>query len=289
MASGPRQKNILKLTVALLFLPLAGCTMFRQFELSQVYHPSRTPDHPPETVGRPFEEVWFAASDGTRLRGWFFSAETNSTRAGLAVLFCPGNGGNITSRPGYYRAILETGVNLLTFDYRGYGRSEGRPGEAGTYLDAQAAHGWLRQKGFVATNIIAWGESLGGGIASGLAEREPLGGLVLQCSFTSVPDLGAEIFPWLPVRLLGSIHYDTRARLPRLDCPVLVMHSRTDTTIPFAHAERNFAAAREPKLFWELRGDHNTTLEADRDRYVQGGEKFFQLIETRRACPAPGR
>src|SRR5207247_2423908 len=108
----------------------------------------------------------------------------------LAVLFCHGNAGNISDRLGICRALLATGVNVLLFDYRGYGRSEGRPSEEGTYLDAQAALQWLRQKGFAGTNVVAFGESLGGGIASELALREPVGGLVLQSTFCSITEIG---------------------------------------------------------------------------------------------------
>ena len=141
----------------------------------------------------------------------------------------------------------------------------------------------MKQKGFAGTNILAWGESLGGGIASDLAAREPIGGLILQSSFTSVPDIGADLFPWLPVRSLSTIKYDTRSKLPRVNCPVLVMHSRADTTIPFRHAERNFAAANEPKSLWEVYGDHNDAVDADPQRFVDGFEKFLQLVEAQRA------
>jgi fermentation-respiration switch protein FrsA (DUF1100 family) len=153
--------------------------------------------------------------------------------------------------------LLGTGASVFVFDYRGYGQSEGRPGEEGTYLDAQAAHAWLRQKGFRGEHIIPFGESLGGGVASELALRETVGGLVLQSTFTSIPDIGAELFPWLPVRWISTIKYDTRAKLPRLKVPVLVMHSREDDLIPFHHAEKNFAAANEPKFICELAGPHN--------------------------------
>src|SRR6185295_707516 len=217
-----------------------------------------------DALGRPFEDVHFAASDGVKLHGWFFPANTNSHRADLAVLICHGNGGNISHRLDLCEVMLETGVNVFVFDYRGYGHSEGRPGEEGTYRDAQAACHWLRAKGLAGTNIIAFGESLGGGVISELAVREPLAGLILQSTFTSVPDVGAELFPWLPVRWISTIKYDTRSKLPRLKMPVLVMHSRSDSLISFAHGEKNFAVANEPKMFWELQGDHNDFLEVDR-------------------------
>jgi hypothetical protein len=252
--------------------------MLRWFEHSQVYHPDRVLAATGAELGRPFEDVRFKASDGVELNGWFIPAATNSPRAQLAVLLCHGNAGNISHRIEICKALLATGVNVFIFDYRGYGRSEGRPSEEGTYRDAQAAYQWLQQRQFPGTNIIAFGESLGGGVAAELAAREPVGGLVLQSTFTSIPDMGADLFPWLPVRWLGKIHYDTRSKLPRLNVPVLVMHSPADELIGFRHGQRNFAAANEPKLFWELKGDHNDPL-ADPRHFTSGLEKFIGLIK----------
>ena len=143
-------------------------------------------------------------------------------------------------------------------------------------------------RGFGATNLIAFGESLGGGVAAELALRAPLGGLVLQSAFTSIPDLGAELFPFLPVRWLARIRYDTHAKLPRIHVPLLVLHGRGDTLIGFAHAERNFAAANPPKQFAELAGDHNDFLEAGRSAFVGGFGHFLESFPTRAATTPPG-
>ncbi len=273
-----RVKKARRWLVPLLGLLVIALMLYR-FEHSQVYHPTRDAEYTPDDVGRPAEDLWLKTPDGLRLHAWFFAAEKSSPRARFAMLFCHGNGGNLTSRPGYYRAILETGVNLLTFDYRGYGLSEGEPSEAGTYTDATTAYAWLRARGFAPEHILVWGESLGGGIASHVAATQSVGGLVLQSSFTSIPDIGAEVFPWLPVRLLSRIKYDTHSRLPHLKCPVVVMHSRGDMTIRFHHGERNFAAALPPKALIELEGDHNDPLLANRAAYVSGAEKLVQLAE----------
>lgn len=252
--------------------------MLRWFEHSQVYHPDRVFMASGAELGRPFEDITFKASDGVELNGWFFPANTNSARGHLAVLLCHGNAGNISHRLELCRALLETGVSVFAFDYRGYGRSQGRPGEEGTYRDAQAAHRWLQQRGFSGANIVAFGESLGGGVVSELALRVSLAGLILQSTFTSVTDMGAELFPWLPVRWLGAIKYDTCSKLPRLKVPVLVMHSRTDELVPFRHGQKNFAAANPPKLFWEIKGTHNDPL-LDRKAFLDGLQKFLRQIE----------
>lgn len=273
-----------KRIVTLLAIGLLVFVMLRWFEHSQVFHPDPFLTATGAELGRPFENVSFKAKDGVDLNGWFYPANTNSPRASLAILLCHGNAGNIGYRLDMCQELLETGVAVFVFDYRGYGRSRGRPTEAGTYLDAQAAHQWLQRKGFPPANIIAYGESLGGGVAAELAMRETLGGLILQSTFSSIPDIGAELFPWLPVRLMSSIKYDTCKKLPRLRIPVLIMHSRVDGLIGFHHAQKNFAAAHEPKLFWELNGDHNEPV-SDPKKFTAGIEKFLQLLQTDRGRP----
>ena len=133
------------------------------------------------------------------------------TRPAPVILFFHGNAGNISHRLDLAALLLEAGAGVLLLDYRGYGSSDGKPGEENTYRDAQAAYHWLADKGVPATNIVAYGESLGGGVACELAAREKVGGLVLQSTFTSLTDLGGEIFPWLPVRLISTIKVYIRA------------------------------------------------------------------------------
>ena len=262
--------------------------MLRWFEHSQVYHPSRYLQATAAELGRPVEDVYFRATDTVELNGWFYPANTDSGRGSMAVLVCHGNGGNISHRLDLYAALLSTGVNVFAFDYRGYGRSAGRPSEEGTYLDAQAAWHWLKGKGISGERLIAYGESLGGGVVSELALREQLGGLILQSTFTCLADIGAELFPWLPVRRMARIKYETCTRLPRIYVPVLVMHSRTDELIPFHHGERNLALANEPKLFCEISGCHANPLE-DRARFLEGVNKFLGLVEGRTSFPRDGK
>ena len=250
--------------------------MIRWFEHRQVYAPSRKHEARAADLGLPFEEVLFHAADGVRLHGWFFPAAASSPRRDLVILLLHGNAGNVSHRLQFYETWLGLGVNVFAFDYRGFGLSDGKASEEGTYRDAQAAMAWLRGRGFPEERVIVIGKSLGGGVASELAVRERVGALVLQSTFTSIPDIGAELFPWLPVRWLHSIKYDTLNKLPRIEVPVLIVHSRTDDLIGFRHAERNFSAAREPKMFLETAGDHTNVLEVDRAGYVAGLDNFLR-------------
>ena len=254
--------------------------ILRWFEHSRVYHPTRQLEASGAELGRAFEDIFFKTTDGIELNGWFFPADSGSPRAKMAFLNCHGNGGNISHRLGLYRTLLQTGAAVFTFDYRGYGRSQGRPSEEGTYLDAQAAYHWLRQKGYAGKSVIVYGESLGGGIASELCLREETGGLILQSTFTSLADIGSELYPWLPVRWIGRIKYDTRSKLPRLKIPILVMHSRDDGFIGFRHSEENFAAANEPKFSCELQGAHNDPA-WEAPEFGGAIEKFLTVVENK--------
>jgi pimeloyl-ACP methyl ester carboxylesterase len=248
--------------------------MIRWFEQRQVYAPLRAVETC--ALDWPIEEVQFTARDQCQLHGWFFPAEKGSGRSHLVFLLMHGNAGNVGTRLGFYEAWLGLGVNLFSFDYRGYGRSQGVPSEEGTYQDAEAAHAWLVARGFAPENIVALGKSLGGGVASELALRRPLGGLILQSTFTSIADVGADIFPFLPVRWMNTIKYDTLGKLPRIHIPVLIIHSRGDETVRFRHAERNYAAANQPKMFWEITSGHTDILQTGRAHYLAGLEKYLR-------------
>ena len=235
----------------------------------------------PATTGLGFDALSLATDDGEKLDGWHVPAKTGSGARGLAIIF-HGNAGNISHRLDYLRMFHELGYASLIVDYRGYGRSTGRPSEDGSYVDAAAAWRYGRQVlGYPAGKIALFGESMGGAVAAQLASSQRPAALVLASTFTSVPDLGAEIYPWLPVRLLARIHYDTRKRLPAIACPVLVIHSRSDDIIPFVHGEQLFSTAKPPKQFLEIEGGHNNGFVFDREAWVRQLDAFLRgAIET---------
>lgn len=234
--------------------------------------PSRRVGATPAAVGLGFESLSLATEDGETLAAWFVPA----AGARATVLYLHGNGGNIGHRVEMIGDFNDLGLNLLILDYRGYGESSGRPGEAGSYRDAVAAWRYLTEKrGIPAASIVLFGESMGGAIAAWLAERHQPGAVVLYAAFTSVADIARGYYPLLPVRLLLRLRYDTRAALARLDCPVLILHSSDDELVPFAHAEALYAAVRGAKELVALRGGHNDALSASRDRYRRALEDFL--------------
>lgn len=257
---------------------------FRWFEQRTTYHPTPGWMVTPTALTYPVEPVRFRTTDGVELSAWFIPAPSDGAFRDCVVLISHGNGGNISHRLSLYELLHRLGVHVLAYDYRGFGQSEGSPSERGTYLDAEAALAWLGTRGFSASQVIAHGESLGGGIASELARRHPdLRGLILRSTFTSTVDLGAELFPFLPVRWIARYHYDTRGRLPSIRVPVLILHSHEDTLIPFRHAEANFVAANSPKWLKEIRGDHNDQPDASPGLYADAVREFLNATAASRS------
>ena len=221
-----------------------------------IYFPSRYPDGDWQPRGFPHEDAWFEASDGIQLHGWY--APHEHPRA--VVLFCHGNGGNVAYWADHlYNLHSRAGVSVLLFDYRGYGRSQGSPSEAGLLLDARAARKWLAQRAGVSEReIVVMGRSLGGAVAVDLAAQDGARALVLESTFTSLPDVGAYHYPWLPVRLLMHTRFDSRAKIGYYHGPLLQSHGTGDTIVPYEIGRRLFDAANEPKRFVTIpEGDHN--------------------------------
>lgn len=215
--------------------------------------PTREIVQTPASIGLEFEDLTITTSDEERVHAWFIPNNKSKT----VILVCHGNAGNISHRLDTLRRFHDIGLNVLLFDYRGFGQSTGVPGEQGTYLDAQAAWGYLIDKGFSAEQIVIFGRSLGGGVATELASQQDAAAVILESTFTSVPDRGAELYPWLPVQLLARTHYNNLAKVSRINSPLLVLHSVSDELIPFHHGRQLFQAAKEPKEFYTLNGDHN--------------------------------
>jgi len=258
------------------YLILVGYVMVR--ESSFVYFPDeRAVPEPPTSLALRHEDVAFSASDGTGLTGWIVRATDDSS--GIWLLVCHGNYGNIGAggRPEFYASARDAGLNVFAFDYRGYGKSEGKPSEAGLYDDAQSAYGFLRDAvGVPAGRIVLFGQSLGSGVAIELATRVPAAGVIVEAAYTSVVDRGQELYPFLPVRWIAKNRFASIDKVARVAMPKLFLHSADDELIPIAHGRRLFAAASEPKRFVQVRGAHMEAAYTDRDVYFGAVRDFVR-------------
>jgi fermentation-respiration switch protein FrsA (DUF1100 family) len=231
------------------------------FENQMVYHPSG-PDEwypPPSSI---VQDVELATADGTKIHGWWFPHR----RSQQALLYFHGNAGNLSWRGEAMMLLRERlGVAVLIVDYPGFGKSGGSVGEAGCYAAGDAAYAWLTgSQKIPGDQVIIYGSSLGGGIAVDLASRNPHRALVLVKTFTTMPEVGQEVYPWLPVRWLMRNRFDSLGKLDKCRSPIFVAHGTADQTVPFVHGERLYAAAHEPKQFLAIEGwGHNSALPAE--------------------------
>jgi hypothetical protein len=224
-----------------------------------VFQPTRELVVTPDRFYLPYEDVYINVTDDEKIHGWYFPADNpDSGKNTPVVLFCHGNAGNIAHRLETADFIRSLGADILLFDYRGYGRSDGSPSEDNAYADAEACYRWLREnKGFQPEQIIIFGRSLGGAVAVELVRRVPCRGLIVESSFTSTLDMGRRSFPFLPIKYLLKYKFDSIAKIGAVTCPVIITHSPDDEIVPYEMGRRLFEAAREPKKFIVLSGGHN--------------------------------
>ncbi len=258
------------ITIAVACIILAGFLFI--FQSHYVYYPEPVLSADPDSIGLYFESISFETTDGVKLFGWFVPSES----ARGVILFCHGNAGNISHRLESIQIFHRLGLDVFIFDYRGYGQSEGKPTEHGTYKDAEAAWRYLIEERQVPPKeVIVFGRSLGGAVASWLAQSHTPGALILESTFTSLPDIAAKLYPYLPVKLLLRYKYDTAEYLGKVNCPVLIVHSRDDEIMPFSQGERLFEMAKEPKKFLEITGTHNAGFITSGKRYEEGLNTFI--------------
>jgi len=257
--------------IVIVALMVAFALTIRLLEDKFIYFPYKYPEgfwHP-ERFGLQLEECWFRAADGERLHGWYL--HNDDTEATL--LWCHGNAGNISDRLDNLAKLANLPVSVVVFDYRGYGKSEGSPDEAGIYLDARAAYDYLvLERGVDPEALIVFGRSLGGAVAVDLVMDRRAAGLVLESTFTSAKEMTRAMFGWLPIGLVIKSRFDSRDKIQRVSLPKLFIHGNADQVVPFKLGRRLFEAAPPPKQFYEIDGaGHN-------DTYVVGGKPYFQTL-----------
>ncbi len=227
----------------------------------------------PEMVGVPsdwgfaYEDVWLITADGVRLHGWFLP-NPRRRASPYTLLFLHGNAGNISHRSASIAIFAELGLDQLIIDYRGYGQSDGKPSETGLYRDAEAAWRWLTEaRGVAPADVVVFGRSLGGAVATELAARVQPGALIVESSFTDVAAMARLHHPLLARSVPLRYRLPSAEYLARVRSPVLVLHSPDDGIVPFAHGQALFAAAPGPKRFVELAGGHNEGFLDSQPRY----------------------
>ena len=237
---------------------------------SLIFFPEKEIVQTPSDVGLRFEDLSLRTSDGITINGWFVPYPGART----TLLWLHGNGGNISHRVSRIRHSHDAlKSNILIVDYRGYGRSEGKISEEGTYRDAMAAYDYLLTRRDVdPARIIPFGASLGAAVAVELSLQRKTQGLILEAPFASIREMARVTVPWLPIGALITTRYDNLSKVGRLEIPILILHGDRDETVPFAQGRKVFEAAREPKVFHTIPGAGHNNIDA------MGGPVYFEAI-----------
>jgi len=255
-----------------IFLILANFAAACGIENRIIFQPNTFLERTPHALGLEFEDIYFTARDGVRLNGWFipFPASTST------LVWFHGNAGNMGDRLENIKLLHNyVNVNIFIFDYRGYGRSEGRPSEEGVYLDGEAALDRVKNKtrSAGARKTILFGRSLGAAVATEIATRFESDGLILESPFISVAEMARVVFPFLPIRPLLRTRFNIREKIEKIKVPLLVLQGDRDDVVPYEHGKRVFEAAPEPKKFFTIPGA------AHNDTYIVGGKRYFQQLK----------
>lgn len=248
----------------------------RGVENQLIYFPPRYPEGfpPPETYAGEVEDVWLLTADGIKINAFYHSNPASKQ----VLLWFHGNAENIGFGLDHLRALAKIGVNILAVDYRGYGKSEGRPDEGGVYQDADAAYNYLtRTRHFRAQDIFIYGHSLGGAVAVNLASRRPCGGLIVQSSFSNARAMARRMFVIPLIEYVVKSRFDSLLKIRDVHAPILIVHGTRDEVVPFEMGQQLFRAAPEPKRFYPVEGaGHNDLLEVGGDGYLDCLKGFVE-------------
>lgn len=250
----------------------AVAVLARVFENRFIYFPPRYPEGwvSPTVYALPVEDVWLTADDGVRINAWFLPNPASTK----VLLWFHGNAENIGMGLEQMKALSRLGTNIFEIDYRGYGKSEGSPNEAGLYRDGEAAYRYLVEtRHFEPHNILIYGHSLGGGVATEIAFRHQCGGLIVESSFTSIRDMARHVMKIPFIEYVTKSRFDSIGKIAQVHAPVMIIHGREDKLIPFSMGERLYAAARQPKTFLATQSGHD-------DPYILGGKEYWDHWKT---------
>ena len=261
------------LVLIVLILCLSFMSLLFIFQGKLIFFPSKGIGDTPGTIGLDYEDVYLVTDDKIKIHGWY----VHNPDAKATLLFFHGNAGNISHRIESISIFYDIGLSVFIIDYRGYGKSDGRPSEYGTYQDAMAAWDYLvDERKLHPDEIIVFGRSLGGAVAASLAAKIMPAAVILESTFTSIKELGKYYYPYLPVSWISRIHYPVDKQITSFSCPVLIIHSHQDELIPVRFGQRLFQNAPEPKMFLSISGDHNSGFLFSKDIYVKGIKRFLQ-------------
>ena len=223
------------------------------FQRNLLYHPSVN-GYQGDEINFNYEEVFIKNNEGIKLKAWLHKKDLINKKT---ILFFHGNAGDLSNRNYKLNELSKLNVNFLILAWRGFSGNKGNPSEKGLYEDARSAVRWLEKKGVKEKNLIIYGESLGTAIAIETAQNKNLAGIILESPFTSMVELAHNYYPFLPVKFLLKDKYETIKKLPNIRSPLLILHGRLDTIVPFSMGKTLFEKANKPRFKYFIDNDNH--------------------------------
>ncbi len=271
------QSKILMIMLKITIVVLTACGLLiiflRYIEVKTIFYPDKEVTIFPDQVKLGFQDVFFETSDNLKINAWMIL----SRNAKYTILFFHGNAGNISHRIEKIKFFNDLECNVFIVDYRGYGRSQGKPSEAGLYKDAQAAYAYLVSKGILANQIIGYGESIGGAVVVDLARQKKMKAIILDSTLSSLKDMVKYSYPFIPYWVFAS-RFDSESKIKVIKIPKLIIHSVNDEIVPFIFGKKLYIATPEPKQFLQIHGGHNSNFYEAVDILREGISGFIKNL-----------
>ena len=255
--------HILLIFVLIYFFILISTYIFQR---NLLYHPTEN-NYSGDQILVSIEKVKINTQDGIELMSWYHNKNVNNYKT---ILFLHGNAGSLENRIHKINHFKDMNVNFLLVAWRGFSGNKGTPTEKGLYEDAESAVRWLKSKGVRENNIIVYGESLGTGVATEIAQNKNFAGIILESPFTSMIDAGKDKYPYLPVRLLLKDRYESNKKIKNINSPILIMHGKVDNIVPFHMGKKMYELANEPKYSYFSEYD---------DHMMEYNEKLLKVLK----------
>ena len=242
------------------------------YQRNLLYHPNEN-NYSEDKISVEIKKVKISTSDNIELVGWYHEKNLKKYKT---LIYFHGNAGSLENRIHKLNHFQDMNINFLIIAWRGFSGNNGKPSEEGLYLDGNSAINWLIKKGVAEKNLILYGESLGTGVATHLAQKRNFGGVILETPFTSMVDAAKKFYPYIPVNFLLKDKFENYKKVKNINSPILVMHGEIDQIVPFSMGKKIYEIANEPKYSYFTKYD-NHMMEYD-DKLVLALKSFFKSL-----------
>ena len=266
------KKKILQIFLVLFFVYLIFFVFLYFYQRNLLYHPNEN-NYSGDNLTIKVEEVKIPTPDNLKLSGWFHKKNLSDYKT---IIYFHGNAGTLENRIHKLNHFEDIDVNFLIIAWRGFSGNKGKPTENGLYRDGKSAVNWVLEQGVKEKNIVLYGESLGTGIASEIAQNRNFAGVILETPFTSMVDAAKEFYPYIPVSFLLKDRYENKKKIMHINIPIMIMHGEKDTIVPFSMGKKIFEIANEPKYSYFTKYD-NHMMEYD-DKMINALKNFLKSL-----------